>query len=209
MSSKLILFDFDGTIADSLETLTPVINTLAEKYGFERVSEDAIGIFRTMGAREVLSALKIPMWKLPWIVRDVHQAFGRMMADIPLVPGIHEVLDELHSRGYTIGILTSNSQQNVKAFLEYQKVNSIDFIQGNVGLFGKSRHIVKAVKVHHAEKSQVLYVGDEIRDIEAAQKAGVIPVAVTWGFTSEERLQVALPHALIRTPEDLLRLFLD
>jgi phosphoglycolate phosphatase-like HAD superfamily hydrolase len=79
------------------------------------------------------------------------------------------------------------------------------FIHSELNLFGKSGALDKMLKKYKLHKPDVLYVGDEVRDIEACKKVGVDIVSVTWGFNSREVLEKYQPNKLVGTPEELLQ----
>jgi phosphoglycolate phosphatase-like HAD superfamily hydrolase len=117
-----------------------------------------------------------------------------------------EVLAELYERGNRIGILTSNSEANVTAFLRRHDLPYFKFIRTSSKLFGKAREMKKILKQEKLMPSGVLYIGDETRDIEAAKESGLRMAAVTWGYNSPEALAAMRPDHLITSPEEILRI---
>jgi phosphoglycolate phosphatase len=109
----------------------------------------------------------------------------------------------LNKRGYRLGILTSNSSNNVKSFLRRNNLEYFDFIHSESNLFGKDK-VLKRLKVR---LNNLVYVGDETRDVEAGKKCGVKVVAVTWGLSTKEPLFKSRPDWLISDPNELLTIF--
>jgi len=126
------------------------------------------------------------------------------MEDIGINPEIKGVFIELKKQGHTVGIVTSNTTKNVELFLASHQISIIDFIYSEKNLFGKGKVLNNLIKKRLFKKSEVLYVGDEVRDIDAAKNAAVKVIAVDWGFNSEERLRKAQPDFLISKPREIL-----
>jgi HAD superfamily hydrolase (TIGR01509 family) len=126
--------------------------------------------------------------------------------NIQLFPGIKEVLLELKKRGFQLGIITSNSRENVWTSLEKNGLqDTFTFIYSG-STFGKHKVINKWLRIENINPEQVVYVGDEIRDIDAAKKTGIKVIAVGWGFNSQEALAAHNPDFLIERPHELIEI---
>lgn len=204
MKPELVLFDFDGTLADSYQLIDKAVPLLIEKYRLPPISPTEIERFRNQGIHEVISTLHIPLWKIPSIVRDFKKLFLESVSTIPIIPGIKEVLAVLHQQGAMLGILTGNSVDNVTAFLKRNNISEIHTIYGDVSLSGKTKKIDEVIKALQKNKKAVLYIGDEVRDIEAANQAHIVSVAVSWGLNSVSRLRQAKPAYIATAPQDIL-----
>ena len=116
-----------------------------------------------------------------------------------------EVLRKIHDLNINVGILTSNSLENVTAWLKHNQMDSFfNFIHAESSFFGKKRILRKIIKTYKMERPQIFYIGDETRDVEAAKECNVYSVAVTWGFNSEKILTQHQPHYIVRKPDDIL-----
>lgn len=205
---RVYIFDFDGTLADTFAVGVAIFNQLAEEFGFRPVREEELAQTRKMTAREVIIAHGISKTALPRIAARGLAMLHKRMNEVAPFAGIPEVLRELHKRGHRLGILTSNSAENVNLFLERNQLNFFDFIQTSSRLFGKARELRALLKKHHLPREHTLYIGDECRDIEAAHKAKIRVIGVSWGFNSPDSLAALNPLALIDTPKRLLENFL-
>jgi len=116
-----------------------------------------------------------------------------------------QVLEELHGRGHRIGILTSNSETNVLAFIARHRLPYFHFVRTSSKLFGKGRAMRRILKAEGLPPERVLYVGDETRDIEAAKEAGLRMAAVGWGYNALTALSALDPDHLLEHPGELLR----
>ena len=111
----------------------------------------------------------------------------------------------MREAGYKMGILTSNSAENVSEFLKINEVADIfDFIYSGKNLFGKAKVINKMLKQEGISKEQVVYVGDETRDVEASHKANIPVIAVNWGLNNSDILEKAKPDKIAEHPEQLI-----
>ncbi len=176
---------------------------------FRAVTSEEIASFREKTSQEVVSSLRIPAFKLPFVLRRARKEFGKTMPEIPLVPGMKESLIGLRKQGVQLGLLTSNASENVQAFLAVHELDCFDFLSASSSLWGKARRIDKMIKTHGLKRERVLYVGDETRDIEAAHKAGVQIAAVSWGYNNAEVLSRFSPDYLLANPKELLAIIID
>lgn len=206
MTKPVLIFDFDGTIADTFECSVKAINDLADEYGYRRVEGREIDYYRGKGAREIFKEFKIPLIKVPAIARRLRQVLSAEIKVCSPIKGVKRAIKELKKEGYHLGIITSNSEENVKTFLAENKMEYFDFIHSEGGLFGKDRVIKKVLKQIKINKSDALYIGDEVRDIDAARKAGIKVIAVSWGFNSKSALARQNPDLIVDEPRELVLL---
>lgn len=202
---SLIIFDFDGTIADSLEIFIEVTNRLAGDFGCQEISSSQISIFGTLSLREMIQQLKVPAWKLPFFLRRFRKELNKLMINLQLVDGMREVLLDINQQNYRLGIVTSNSRQNVESFLHLQGLHHLfEFIYGGQVLSGKAKTLKSLVRLNRAKTKQLMFVGDETSDVKAAKKVGLPNIAVSWGFNNREVLVGSAPDVLVDHPEQLL-----
>lgn len=205
-SPRTVIFDFDGTIGDTFEAGFEILNLLAAEFGFRTIPRADIPRVRAMRTHEMLSYLGVSTAKLPALSKRGSAELALRMDSIQPLPGLQEAIQELASRGYLLGIITSNTEANVRTFLENHALDQFGFIRSSSKLFGKAREIRAALKKLGLEGHEVLYVGDETRDIEACKKAGVPIAAVTWGYSAAQALAALNPEFLVHSPDELLSL---
>ena len=201
---NVILFDFDGTIANSLEIGFQVTNRLAREFGYQQINLEEFKQLQNLSSREILKRLKISIFKIPFLARRFNTEFGRNIGQLMLIPGIKETLLELKQRGNRLAIVSTNSERNIRLVLEAHGLSGVFDQVLSSSPFGKSRLIKKMIRQNRFSPETVFYVGDETRDIEAARKSRVAAIAVTWGFNSEKILAAQNPDFLIHNPHDLL-----
>jgi phosphoglycolate phosphatase-like HAD superfamily hydrolase len=204
-SVKLIIFDFDGTIADSFAAIVAIANRLAAEYGYPRVNPEDVKRLQNLTSREIVRQSKVPLVQLPFLLLRIRRELNQEIHQLRVFPGLVDALLTLKQQGYRLGIVTSNSEANVRAFLAAQNlVYLFDFVDTGLTLFGKHRVIRRLLKRHRLDPAITLYVGDETRDVEAARKIPIPVIAVSWGFSSRQILAAQQPDAIIDHPEQLV-----
>lgn len=204
---NVILFDFDGTIANSLEIALQVTNRLAKEFGYPITSLEEFKQLKNLTSREILKQAKISVFVVPFLVRRFNAEFGQSIQHLPIFPDIRETLLELKQQGHWLAIVSTNSEKNIRAFLKTQELSHVfDQVVSSSRPFGKSRLIKKILRQNQFHPETVYYVGDETRDIEAARKSRVRAIAVTWGFNSAEILAAYQPDFLLHAPQELLQI---
>ncbi|WPF90400.1 HAD-IA family hydrolase [Cyanobacterium aponinum AL20118] len=205
MALKVLIFDFDGTIADSRITLVKIANELADEFGYDPVTESDIVRLSNLSSKDVIIQSPIPAYKIPFLLRRVKRQLNEHIAYLQPFEGMEEALSNLKKKGCYLGIITSNLGANVSLFLRKNSLdNYFDFVYSANTLFGKNKVINKAIDKHHLLKDEVIYIGDETRDIEAAKKSNIKVAAVTWGFNSASVLKKYNPDFILNKPQELL-----
>lgn len=202
MRYPVILFDFDGVIADSLQTAFTLLNELAEEFGY--VPLQNIQALREYKTQTLLKGMGVPLWQLPRLVTRARKQLANQIDSLAPFAQMPTVIEALAS-GRRLGILSSNNAENINAFWSRYALPTFDFIESDVSLFGKGRKLKNFLKKHHLSPEDVLYVGDETRDIDAAREAGIDIAAVCWGYHLPELLAAHAPDFLAHTPQDLLQ----
>lgn len=202
--SKTIIFDFDGTIADTMDTIIKIYNSIAPKYRCNTVHYNDIEPLRGKTTQDVIRACNINFFKLPFVINRVKRTLKKSIYDIKPIKGIKKAIFDLKDAGYNMGIMTSNNTDNVKLFLKNNNLsNLIDFTYSGKDLFGKDRVMQQLIKERFLSAYDIIYVGDETRDIEAMKQINIPVVAVTWGFNSYDILKKRQPDVIVESPGEL------
>lgn len=205
MAVKAILFDFDGTIADTRDALVGIVNDLSEEFNYQPVTPEDLNSLKHLSSREIVSKAQVPSIKIPFILKRIRAELNQKMKGISPIDGLKESLYQLKNQGYCLGIVTSNVEENVRIFLENNCLEStFDFICAETTLFGKSKVINRALRDNYLKVDEVIYIGDETRDIQAAKRSKIKVIAVGWGFNSPEILARHEPNFLICHPQELM-----
>lgn len=206
MSKKIFIFDFDGTIADTHEYIVRISNQLADEFNYKKMSASDAKRLKEKSSQEIIRHLRVPVMKIPSIIAKAKKELHKNISTVKPFDGLVEILKQLKSTGIEIGILSSNSAENIKKFLKNHNIDMFDFIHTTSKVWSKNTSIHKLMKKYNFSINQMLYIGDEIRDVVAAKKIGVCVAAVTWGYNSGEALRNLHPDFLIHKPEELLGL---
>lgn len=199
-----IIFDFDGTIANSFDY---VADFLAHEAGIDELTEEQRAELRQMSMRGMVRHLRYPTWKLPVLYFKGRRVMSRHIKNIEPFEGIPEVIRKLHAEGHELFIVTSNSLRNVHEFLRHHDLHTYFLkVVASVSVFGKAGALRSLLKEQKLSIENSVYVGDELRDIQAAESIKLKVVAVTWGFARVVDLEAAKPLAIIDKPEDLIKI---
>lgn len=198
-----LIFDFDGTIADTLSAIVRLVNEHAKELNIKPLAETDIDELRGMSNLDIIKKYKVPLLKIPYLVLRAQKELHQRIDEMSLFPGVKELVLDLKRRGVRLGILTSNSLENVKKFLKAQDLDVFDFIHAEQNFFGKNWALLHLLKKFNLKKEEVIYVGDEVRDIEACQKVNIAVIAVSWGFHRRKLLQDKLPTYLVDSPDEI------
>ena len=206
MKAKILVFDFDGTIADTFQAMVEISNLLAAEFNFKKIEPHEVKNYKDKTSIEMLKLLKVPTLKVPRIATRAKNELNKKISSIKPVEGLKEILREIKALGYDMGILSSNSLENVNKFLKAQDINLFDFVLTSSRFWSKNHGLQKLIRQAGYCAKDVLYIGDETRDIEAARKSGIQVAAVTWGYNSFKALKNFQPDYLLHSPRELLQL---
>jgi phosphoglycolate phosphatase len=194
MKYKLVIFDFDGTLADSFPWFVGIINQVADKYRFKHIAEHEVDTLRGYDARKLMKHLGVAWWKMPLIARHVRKLMAEDIHHISLFAGVSDMLARLSDDGVTLAVVSSNSQSNVLRVLGPDNAARISHFGCGVSLFGKQAKFREILSKTGISPRETLCIGDETRDILAAKSENLACGAVTWGFATTEALRAHAPN---------------
>ncbi|MGG0717020.1 HAD-IA family hydrolase [Robertmurraya massiliosenegalensis] len=203
---KYVIFDFDGTLADSQEVFIKSWNQLAKKNNFKEVKMDELDTLKKISIKERCNLLNFPMYKMPLIVPQMYKQLQRLMSEISLFDGIRDMLNQLEVEGYKTAIISSNSKDNILSFLDKNQITNVTDVHCSSSIFGKDKLINKFLKNHHLNPAEVIYVGDEERDVVACKKTGVKIIWVSWGYDSVDVIVNEQPDYKVDKPSQILEM---
>jgi phosphoglycolate phosphatase len=157
----------------------------------------------------VLRHLGISIFKLPIVARKIRFEMNKEIVNLKTIVNLKDTLEQLKENGCILGILTTNSRENVIKFLKKNDLELFDFVYSGRAVFGKSRLLKKLMKEKTIPHPDPIYVGDEIRDVEAAKKAGIKVISVSWGYNTKTALLKYHPDHIVEKPEDLKDIILQ
>lgn len=197
-----IIFDFDGTIADTFKLSIGIFEMMTKREAI--FSDVEIERLRGLSGLQVLQELHIKPWLVPFMLIRGRSMMRRSLPSIAVFEGMKPLITTLYQQGTPLFITSSNSTSNILEFLREQGMDTYFIrVYGNVGIFGKARVLRRVISNNKLDRAHVAYVGDETRDVEAAKRVSIRSVAVTWGFNNAGLLKTHNPDKLARTPQEL------
>lgn len=200
----LVIFDFDGTLADSTAWAIRAVRPLAERFKFKAVTEDEIAMLRGRSSREIIDYLGLPLWKVPLVAAHGKKMMAAEAHAIPLFAGTSDLLRGLSAAGLRLAIVSSNSEATIRSILGAELAGLVDHYGCGAAIFGKASKFKAVVKAARIPKDRVLCIGDETRDIEAAREAGLACGAVEWGYATRRALADHSPTMMFAAMDEII-----
>ena len=204
-NTKLLIFDFDGVIANGLDIIFSAYKQIAEKYELKKLknAEELVDI-ASDDIFTTIKKLNIPKIKIPFILKE----FSHLMKDkhdqIHIYKGIPEVIKEL-SKHHTLTIISSNHSNIIKDTLDHQKLNEyFHKIIGAEFSFHKTKKIEHCMKHFKATPQTTVFISDTVADIIEAKKAKVKTIATTWGYHTWKESDIKPDH-FVNKPKELIK----
>lgn len=203
---KDVIFDFDGTLANSL----PVVIDITENLLQRKVEDADIRRYKNMTVKQILKETKVPIYKVPSLLVKGRPLLQKRMNEVELFDGFEQVIELLAKQGHRLFIVSSNSAGIINTFLVENNLKKyFKKVYGNVGIFSKAQALKKVIKRENIDIKNVVYIGDEVRDAEAAKKIKIKIISVTWGYNGKEILAKYKPDYLVNKPEEILKIIND
>ncbi|KNY29262.1 HAD-IA family hydrolase [Pseudobacteroides cellulosolvens] len=203
---KNIIFDFDGTIVDSKNLTMNLYNEIAEKNKFKPITEHDLEHLSRLSYIDKAKYLGIPFYKIQVLMAGVLKRYKSHLNNLELIEGMEEVLYKLKERNIKLSVISSNSESTIREYFHKSGIKIFDDIHSAKGLFGKDVSISRYISKCKMDKTETLYIGDEVRDIQACKKCLVKIIAVTWGFDIGDVLKSHSPDFMVNTPKEILDL---
>lgn len=205
MRYPLIVFDFDGTLADSFPFFVEVLNGLARRHGFREVDQCEVPALRQSTTQEIMRQLQFPMWKLPLVASHFKALMNESLDQVPLFPGMANVIQDLSRLGVKQSLVSSNARVNVEAVLGPELLGAFEDVDCGASILGKAPRLQRLLRKHGVPPHQAMYIGDQSADAEAAAQAGMDFGAVAWGYASIDSFPARLTRHVFHAPGDIQR----
>lgn len=203
----LVIFDFDGTLADTFPWFVSVMNSAADRFGFKRVEPNQVQVLREYGPQAILTELGLPLWKVPMVAQHFRSLMTQQLHSVSLFEGSGALLQSLVAKGVTLALVTSNSERNVRQLLGPSNAGCFTHFACGSSMFGKAAKVKKIRARSQIPSGKTLLIGDEVRDFEAARASGVGFGAVSWGYNTGTALRACGPTEYFETMDDIRQLF--
>lgn len=196
-----LIFDFDGTLCDSLDEAIVIANQFLRLLGKSQLTRELV---RQKGMKQVLIDYQVPTYLLPFFMLYYRWQAAKRINNMPLFPGLETVIPQL-AKKHSLGIVTSNSVANVESFLSRYKLRKhFSFIGSELSWIAKDKKVLTMIKTNKIDIKTTYYIGDETRDVLSMKRIGVPMIAVSWGLEEKKLLQSQQPFKVIDDPQELL-----
>ena len=201
----LLVFDFDGTMANSLAVAIDTYNQIAENKGFTKLDNKNWETVRQMSIPKALKYAGIKPYHVPGIIAEGRKQFLAHRDRIHLFEGIDDVIKQL-AKDHQIFVLSTNAKPVVEAVLQEASLQNYVTIMKSAPVFGKAGVVKKLAKKEDTSLEDVWMIGDELRDAQAARRIKVKFIGVTWGLQPESVLNKAQPTAIANKPGEITKI---
>ncbi len=213
---KAVIFDLDGTLADTLGDLTAAVNFALHKYGYPAHGTAELKNFVGDGVRKLLMRSLPPEKRSPGDVElllpHFLEYYGENYLERTIVyGGMPELVGELKRRGMRLAVISNKVHHMTVKVVEMLYPGMFEVVLGQQdGLPAKPDpyFLNESVKILDVKKEECVFVGDSGVDMQTALNGGVTPVGVLWGFRGRDELEQAGAWQIAGSPEELLELII-
>jgi HAD superfamily hydrolase (TIGR01549 family) len=206
MKKKVVIFDFDGTIADTVPYIFHFIQGIAGQFGHPALTQKEFDEARNLTYRQIIKKYHVPLIKIPFYMLKGRWEMARKINDISVCVGVAEMLRKLKEKGFNLRIVSTNAKGNIEKFIKHHHLEYFDSIDSVFNIFNKAKSLKRLMNKNGWDQKEVIYVGDEVRDIEAGRIAGIDVISVTWGLNTKALLAKNNPAYIVDKPEEILKL---
>ena len=212
---KACIFDLDGTLINTLESMTYSVNLTLEEMGLSKITKDQCRLFVGNGARVLIEkSLKAAGDTDASRIEEGMEIYGRIFDrnctyHVTPYEGIPEMLKALKDKGIQLAVLSNKpDRQTVKVVKAIFGEELFDYAQGQKeGIRRKPEPdgVWYLMEQMHVSKEECLYIGDSEVDAATGRNAGLKTIGVLWGFRDRKTLETAGVDDLIDRPDELLQ----
>lgn len=202
---KLVIFDYDGVIVDSIDALAAIGSQACREIGHVRLPSAAdIEALENIAFEDLGRRIGISETDLSGFGDHVFALLQKSENTPDIFPGMGMAISTL-AKSHYLAIVTKNIKPAVEKVLAVHGLtDKIDLILGVEEPGSKAEKIKKAMHLFNKRSDLTCMIGDAVSDIRQARKAGVKSIAVTWGFHKYEKLAHERPDVMVSTPHNLI-----
>ncbi|MEX2014860.1 MAG: HAD hydrolase-like protein, partial [Candidatus Saccharimonadales bacterium] len=201
---KCVVFDFDGTLADSEKIIISIYDHFAAVNNKPKLTGEIKQKLRDGTTRQAIMWAGIKFWQIPKLLNLARIEYKKRSAKIKIFTGMKSLVKEL-GKDFDIYILSTNNERTVRRILKSNNFKTDVIILKGSSVFGKEKALKRLLKNNNYERTASWMIGDEMRDIEAGNKSGLNTIGVTWGLQSKMGLNRARPDYIAEKPEDIAK----
>ncbi len=190
---KAILFDLDGTLADTLSALAGTANHVLSEAGLETHPVDAYRLFIGNGAK-VLMERASGRQDDALLARFIAEYDRRCLNDTPPYDGVIETLDQFKAKGLRLAVVTNKPHAQAVKLVEHLFGDRFDAVFGNQPCYGRKpdpQSTLLAMQTLGVTADECVFVGDSAVDVQTAHAAGLPCIGCCFGFRGEAELKAA------------------
>lgn len=197
-----LIFDFDGTIANTFDVMIELFNLIASKHQIKPITKELLDIYLEMPLRKRMKAHGVKLRQVPFLLKDAYSNHETFLKKALPFENINKILTSL-SESYDLYIASSNKKDLILSFLKTHDIHVFKKVYAKQTLFGKDKLHLSLLKKEKLFTEEVLYIGDELRDIESCQKIGMDILPVSYGYDKEALLKKHYQQVIMSTPQEL------
>ncbi len=212
---KACIFDLDGTLADTLESIVYSVQETLIEMKLSKITKDQCREFVGNGARYLMEqSIRAAGDTDGERIDEAMKVYRRIFAKnctyhVTLYEGIKEMADALKDRGVKLGVLSNKPHaQAYQVVMEMFGEGTFDCICGQQEHIKRKpdpEGLFRMLKEMNVSPEECLYVGDSEVDVETGRNGGIKTIGVTWGFRTKEELELAGVEHMIHHPMKLLQ----
>lgn len=205
---KAVIFDFDGTLADTEGFLRKIYGEIAREKKWKPLDRRK---FRNLFTASIWDAglwAKFMPWRVAHLVNQSRHRLKNEYKQIKIFTGMKQAIQKLDKSGYDIYVLSRNWQSTVQLVVDNNGLGKTVHVMEKPGFFSKHKSVKKLIAQKNYSRDNTWMVGDEVRDLYAAKRARVAFIGVTWGFQEGKTLRAFHPTAVVKSPEEIVKIIL-
>ncbi len=206
---KMLLFDFDGTIADSFLMVIEEYNRFAPWFFARPIPEDSFEEIRSLSIQDLAVRQHVNLVSGFFLFGIIQLQMYRRVKELHPYKNILLIIQLIHVAypDLIIGILSSNNTLVIDEFLDANHAkHSFSEVLSSNGVFNKNKIVGQLIKKYALIPANILYVTDEKRDVIMAKKCEIKSLGVTWGYGSKSSLMEYSPDYLVESPDSMIEI---
>lgn len=208
MKRGLIVFDFDGVLVDSFDTLYPLIRDTVKHVGLSLAPNQYRDLFIGnvhQGLKDLIKNDKKYKAAMGFRSSNYDKYYNNKRRKARLFPGTIEFLREI-GKNYVLTVASSSREDNIKNLLDENSIQNLFSLILADSATGKEGMIKEILDKFNTKPGEIIMITDTVGDIKVAKKCGLKTIAVTWGFHSRTMLRTARPNFIVSTLEELSKI---
>jgi len=207
MKKKLLIFDFDGVLADSFDQVYEINRVaLLDTLDQTLTKKEYCNLFDGSFHKRLISFLNVSDKELADFMQKKYEIYEEYYSNVQLFDFADSLVTDLHNAGHKLAIVSSAQESSILSLLERYSLRDKFFFIAGMNKDGKIKNIKKCIDISNNNITNSYFITDTIGDVKEGTSVGVHTVAVTWGFQKVGLLEKQKPTYIISVPEDIKNL---